>query len=241
MVDRAEAFRPGQCIGLGALERQVARGPAARHLARVDLVREVAVDQPLRPGGRAQGHVVRVGTGDAGHQPVGAAEVEARVHAQRHDRRCGTGGADAGDDAEHALGRVIAQVAIALRERQHDRQREALDPGLELARLVARVRARLEHGDDHDRIGIGSAPSRRASGSGAPVPAPSTPSPPASVSPPISALLGWPCYTGSSSPAGSPNGSWSSRPQGSVWHRPVVRQPEQSSGPEPASRRMGDG
>ena len=150
MVDRAEAFRPGQRIGLRALERQVARGPAARRLARVDLVREVAVDQPLRPGGRAQRHVVRVGAGDAGHQPVGAAEIEARVHAQRHDRGRGTGGADAGDDAEHALGGVVAQVAIALRERQHDRQREALDPGLELARLIARVRTRLEHGDDHD-------------------------------------------------------------------------------------------
>ncbi len=59
--------------------------------------------------------------------------------------------------------------------------------------------------------------------------------------PPISWLLGRCGYTDLPSPAGSPNASWSSRPLRSVWRRPVVRKPEQSSGPEPASRRMGDG
>ena len=46
---------------------------------------------------------------------------------------------------------------------------------------------------------------------------------------------------GGPSPAGSPNVSWSSRPLGSVWRRPAFHEPEQSSGHEPASRRLGDG
>ena len=57
--------------------------------------------------------------------------------------------------------------------------------------------------------------------------------------PPISALLGWLGSSGGPSPAGSPNAFRSSRPSGSVWRRPAFDEPEQSSGHEPASMRLG--
>ena len=76
-------------------------------------------------------------------------QVEPRVHAERHDRRRRTRGADAGDDAQDAVV-VHPQVAIALRERDHAIELLALDPVLELAGPVAGVGAQLEHRDDHD-------------------------------------------------------------------------------------------
>jgi hypothetical protein len=112
-------------------------------------VRQIAIDQIGGPGGRPDRCVLRVDPGDAGNQPVGPGQVEARVEPQRHRRGGRFGGADAGDHAQHLRPGVVEQVVVRLREGNPLVERQPFAPQLELAGRIAGVLADLEHGDDH--------------------------------------------------------------------------------------------
>src|SRR4051794_28851271 len=78
------------------------------------------------------------------------AEVEARVEAQGHDRGCRFGSTDAGDHAKNSRARVVTQVAVARWKGDHLLKRQAFDPVLKLARIIACVGTALEHRDDYN-------------------------------------------------------------------------------------------
>jgi len=99
-------------------DAQVAGRPAARHLARIDLVRDAEVDQPARPGGRARGAARRVDAGDAGDQEPAAAQVQPRVQRHRQRRGRGVGVAHAGDQQADAVA-VAAQRRMIGQQARH--------------------------------------------------------------------------------------------------------------------------
>ena len=65
-VDHAVTVWHRLGIGLGMVEGDAAGRPVRRYLARVDLVHETAVDDPLGPGRRADRHVVGIDACDPG-------------------------------------------------------------------------------------------------------------------------------------------------------------------------------
>ena len=96
-----EAGGAGLLVGGGLAEGDVAGLPdPCGDLAGVDLVGEVAVDDPVGPDGGAEGAHGGVDAGDSGDEEVGVGEVEAGVEAESHDGGGGAGGADAGEEAE---------------------------------------------------------------------------------------------------------------------------------------------
>ena len=144
----AEACGAGLFIGCGLAEGDVAGLPVLRNLAGVDLMGEVAVDDVVGPDGGAEGANLRVDAADAGDEEVGVSEIEARVEAEGHDGSGGTGGADAGEDAEDSGVRVEAEIVIASGKGEDGVEVLALDPVLIFAGGVACVGANLEHVDD---------------------------------------------------------------------------------------------
>ncbi len=131
-------------------QRNIAGGPVGGHLARIDLVSEIAVDHPARPRGRTQRYAVGAAARNSGNEPVGMAEVEARIESQCHDRRCRVRRSLAGENRHFAFA-VHAQGMISGGERVAAVEMVALHPVLQLARSVAGVVAHLKHGD-HDYL-----------------------------------------------------------------------------------------
>ena len=140
---------------LGLAQRQIASGPVGRNLARIDLVAQIAVDHPSHPDRRSERDFVRAAAGNAGDDPVGMGEIEARVEAERHDGRGGVRGALSGEHGHLAVA-VHARSMIAGRERIDSVKVVAFDPVLQLAGLVAGVGAYFKHGD-HDDLDLNGA------------------------------------------------------------------------------------
>ena len=125
--------------------------PVGGDLPAVDLVGQVAVHQVIRPGHRAQRGILRVEAGDAGHQPVGLAQVEARIQAQRHDAGCRVSRTHAGDDAHDAGVAVDVNVVMHMWGGVNGVEILPLVPALEFTGVVTGVLAGFEHGH-HDHL-----------------------------------------------------------------------------------------
>ena len=87
-------------VGGGLAERYVAGLPGGRDLAGVDLVSEVAVDDPVGPDGGAEGAHGGIDSGNSSDEEVGVGEIEAGVQSEGHDGGGGAGVADSGEDAQ---------------------------------------------------------------------------------------------------------------------------------------------
>src|SRR5580658_5648858 len=124
--------------------------PVWRNLTRIDLEVEISIDNPLCPGGGADRGVGGIDTGYRGHEPVRLRQVKALVESEGHDRGRGAQRALARDNSQHLLLGVVTQRTIAQWKRDGLRQRQALHPGLEFARRVARIVTELEGRDHHD-------------------------------------------------------------------------------------------
>ena len=143
---------PRQFVRRRLAQRDVSGLPVRRNLTRIDLVPEIAVDDPFGPGSRANRGIFRIDSRNAGNDPVGVAQVEARIEPQRHHRCRRLGRADAGAETEHAV-LVHAQVTPPLRELEDTVERLPLDPMLELTGLIARISTAFEH-RDHDDLDL---------------------------------------------------------------------------------------
>jgi hypothetical protein len=150
VIDRASDFGGRPLVGLSFAQWDEPGGPASRYLACINLKPEIAVNHPFGPSGRADRPLLRIDSCDPGHEPICRAQIKTRVHAQRHDRSCCACSPDAGDDAEHAFVRVVAKIAVSLRERELLRQRQLLDPSLEFTRSASGVLAKHRDDDDFD-------------------------------------------------------------------------------------------
>lgn len=142
-------FIARQLIGLRFAQRNESRGPPRGNFARVDLMQEVAIDNPFGPRRGSGRAIFGIDAGNACDDPIGFAQIETRIETERHDGRCGARRADTRGDREHAV-LVEPQVTSALRKREHGKQVLTLDPVLQLARPIAEVRAGLEHGYNYD-------------------------------------------------------------------------------------------
>ena len=149
MVRLAPVFGARGFIGLGLAERHEAGGPIGGDFAAVDLVAQVAIHHPFGPRGRSERCVGGIDARDARDDPVGLAQIEARVESQGHDAAGGFGGAHAREHREDSVA-IHAQVVIGLGQRKDLVEMIALHPILQLARPVACVGAGFEHGHDDD-------------------------------------------------------------------------------------------
>ena len=137
----------GLLVGSGFSQRNVAGRPAGRDFACVNFEREIAVDDMVRPDGRAKRDILRVASADTSDHPVSFGEIEARIETDGHHGGGSFRGADAGEHFENTI-LVEAQVMIAGGQRQNLIEMFAVDPELEFAGRVAGIFAALEHGDD---------------------------------------------------------------------------------------------
>ncbi len=147
-------------IRLGLAERHEAGGPIGGNFAAVDFVAQVAIHHPFGPCGRTQRRICGIDAGDARDDPVGLAQIEARVESERHDAAGGFGGPHASEHGKHSVA-IHPQVVVGLGKRKDLVEMIALHPILQLAGAVTRVGARFEHGHDddldRDRQGAGGA------------------------------------------------------------------------------------
>jgi hypothetical protein len=121
-------------------------------LARIDLKRQVAVDNVICPNCRTNRYVRWVSTANARDNPVCLREIEARVQAEGHHRRRCLSRSHSGDHAEDSI-LVQAQVVIPGRQRQNLVQVLPLHPELKLARSVAGVFPAFKH-RNHDNLDL---------------------------------------------------------------------------------------
>ena len=167
MIHLAPVFGARGFIGLGLAERHEAGGPIGGDLAAVDFVGQVAVDHPFGPRGRTQRCIRGIDAGDARDDPVGLAQIEARVQSQGHDAAGGLGGPHASEHGEDSVA-IHAQVVVGLGKRKDPVEMIAFHPILQFAGAVARVGAGFEHGHDddfdRDRRVLGPAGSRCGKG-----------------------------------------------------------------------------
>ena len=134
-----------RAVGLEGAEGEDAGFPIGGMVGGVEVVGGVAVDDPFGPEGAAEGANGGVAAGDAGDEPVGAAEVDAGEEGEGEEAGGGFYGADTGDEGGDAV--VIAPSFAGLGAVEVPRaEAEAF---AEAGELTLAAGGRLEHGDDH--------------------------------------------------------------------------------------------
>ena len=151
-------------VRLRLVQWDIAGGPLRRNLPAVDLVGQIAIHYPLCPDGGAQRSIFGVGSGNAGDQPIGLAEIETRIKAEGHD---GGGSSRRADPGQHSQDTLIvhAQIVKALGKGKDAVKVFAFDPILILAWSVALIGSGLKERNNHDLDGNRRRNSRKGAGS----------------------------------------------------------------------------
>ena len=117
--------------------------PAGRHLTRIDLVAQTAVNDIARPERRAEGRVRWIDTADARDEKVRLGKLELATENDRRDRRGGIGVAHrCGHHAK--AGGIAGNVRKFLRQPRHGNAR------VELSAVPPGCGFRREHRNDED-------------------------------------------------------------------------------------------
>ena len=132
---------------------EIAEFPILGNFARVYLMRQIAIDDIAGPGNRSDGRVLRIDSGDTGHQPVGAGKIEPLIQPERHRRRRGACRADARDHTKHLRFGIVVKIVEGLRKGDAYIKVAAVLPQLEFTGRIAFILANLEQRNDHDLYG----------------------------------------------------------------------------------------